>query len=64
MKEFLSRESATFDVKNVEEDHDAYTELLTLGVRTVPLTVIGTTRIKGFDSAALQQALGASGAEP
>ena len=57
MKEFLSREGAVFDVKNVEEDHDAYTELLDLGVRTVPLTLVGTQRIKGFDPAALRQAL-------
>jgi glutaredoxin-like protein NrdH len=63
VKEFLSREGAAFDVKNVEEDHDAYTELLALGVRTVPLTVIGTKRIKGFDPAALQQALEASAGE-
>lgn len=63
MKEFLSHEGAAFDVKNVEEDHDAYTELLALGVRTVPLTVIETKRIKGFDPAALRQALEASGGE-
>jgi glutaredoxin len=63
VKEFLSREGASFDVKNVEEDHDAYTELIDLGARTVPLTVIGTARIKGFDPAALRQALAAAGGE-
>ncbi len=63
MKEFLSREGATFDVKNVEEDHAAYTDLLALGARAVPLTVIGTRRIKGFDPAALRQALDASAGE-
>lgn len=63
MKEFLSREGASFDVKNVEEDHDAYTELLALDVRTVPLTIIGTERIKGFDPAALRQALESSAGE-
>ena len=50
-------------MKNVEEDHDAYTELLALGVRTVPLTIIGTERIKGFDPAALRQALESSAGE-
>ena len=63
MKEFLSREGASFDVKNVEEDHDAYTELLALGVRTVPLTIIGTERITGFDPEALRQALESSAGE-
>lgn len=51
-------------MKNVEEDHDAYTELLDLGARTVPLTVIGTARINGFDPAALRQALAAAAGEP
>ena len=50
-------------MKNVEEDHDAYTELIDLGARTVPLTVIGTAHIKGFDPAALRQALAAAGGE-
>lgn len=57
MKEFLSRAGYDFTVRNVDEDHSAYTELLSLGVRTVPLTVIGDRQIKGFDEAALRQAL-------
>jgi hypothetical protein len=63
VKEFLSREGAAFEVKSVEEDHDAYTALLALGVRTVPLTIIGTERIKGFDPAALRRALEACAGE-
>lgn len=41
----------------MDEDHDAYTDLLALGVRAVPLTVIGDRHVKGFDPDALQQAL-------
>lgn len=57
MKEFLSRAGYDFTVRNVDEDHDAYTDLLALGARTVPLTVIGDRQIKGFDEAAFRQAL-------
>jgi glutaredoxin-like protein NrdH len=61
VKEFLSREGYPFDDRNVEEDHMAYRELVALGVRTVPLTVIGDHRIKGFDEPALRAALAAAG---
>ena len=57
MKEFLSREGVSFTERNVEEDHDAYSELVALGFRTVPLTVIGRHFIKGFDEQALRDAL-------
>lgn len=61
MKEFLSREGHAFTDRNVEEDHEAYSELLALGYRTVPLTVIGDRRITGFDQEALAAALPPSG---
>ena len=57
MKEFLSRAGRRFTVRNVDEDHDAYTDLLALGVRTVPATVIGNTVVKGFDPPGLEAAL-------
>ena len=57
MKEFLSRAGRTFTVRLVEEDETAYDELLALGFRTVPVTVIGETRIRGFDPDALAKAL-------
>lgn len=59
MKEFLSREGYPFTEKNVEEDHEAYGELVELGYRTVPLTVIGAKFIRGFDEQALRDALDA-----
>lgn len=57
MKEFLSRAGHYFTVRNVEEDDAAYEDLLALGVRTIPLTVINGTSIKGFDEAKLRDAL-------
>ena len=61
MKEFLSRAGHRFTVRNVDEEHDAYTDLIALGVRTVPATVIGKTVVKGFDPPALEAALAGGG---
>jgi glutaredoxin len=59
VKELLSREAVPFDVRNVDEDDRAYDQLLALGFRTVPLTIIGARTVKGFDQAALTAALAA-----
>lgn len=64
MKEFLSRAGAAFTVKNVEEDDRAYDELIAFGFRVVPLTVIGDRMIKGYDPAALTDALSALDGAP
>lgn len=61
MKEFLSRAGQTYVAKNVEEDAGAYTELIGLGFRSVPVTIIGRHAIKGYDEAQLREALAASG---
>lgn len=60
MKEFLSREGHAFDTRNVEEDDTAYDELMALGARAVPTTVIGDQVITGFDQARLRAALAAA----
>jgi glutaredoxin len=57
VKEFLSREGHAFVAKNVEEDHAAYTELLALGFRVVPVTVVHDRAITGFDERQLRAAL-------
>ena len=68
MKEFLSREGHTFDVKNIEEDDAAYDELMKLGARSVPVTIIAGTDaaqdvqvVTGFDQNRLREALSAAG---
>ena len=57
MKEFLSREQQAFTVRNIEDDPDAYDELLSRGFRVVPVTIIGGHAIKGYDERALRRAL-------
>ncbi|MCA1561377.1 MAG: glutaredoxin family protein [Acidobacteria bacterium] len=64
MKELLSRDGHPFTARNVEEDHAAYTDLLALGFRTIPVTVIGGRAIKGFDEPALRRALVDAAGEP
>lgn len=59
MKEFLSRAGAAFTVMNVDEDDRAYDALIAHGLRTVPVTVVGDQVIRGYDPAALEQALAA-----
>ena len=57
VKEFLSREGYTFTAKNVEDDDSAYEELIALGVRTIPVAIIGDRMISGFDEPKLREAL-------
>jgi glutaredoxin len=58
VKEFLSREGVAFEVKNVDQDDQAYNELMARGYRTIPVTFVGDRAIKGFDEAALRAAIG------
>ena len=60
MKEFLSREGVTFTSKNVDEDEQAYTELVARGFRSIPVTIVGEHAVKGYDERALREALGTS----
>ena len=57
MKEFLSRERVSFTVRNIDEDDQAYDELIARGVRTVPLTIIGERAVTGYDPTALKRAI-------
>jgi glutaredoxin len=57
VKEFLSRAGAAFSLMNVDEDERAYDALLARGFRSVPVTIIGSRAIRGYDPAALQEAL-------
>jgi glutaredoxin len=57
VKEFLSRAGIAFETKNVDEDEQAYAELIQKGYRTIPVTFIGDRVVKGFDEAALRAAV-------
>jgi glutaredoxin len=57
VKEFLSQNGYTFTARDVDEDDDAYRDLIARGYRTVPVTFVGDRAVKGFDESALRQAL-------
>ena len=57
MKAWLSRERVPFTACNVDEDERAYDDLIARGFRTIPVTVIGETIVKGFDEASLRDAV-------
>jgi glutaredoxin len=67
VKEFLSREGHPFETRNIEDDDAAYDELMKLGARSVPVTLIAADAagsavemITGFDQARLRAALAAA----
>lgn len=57
MREFLSQKGVDFDYRNVDEDPAAMQELLDLGLRSTPVTLVGQEPILGFDRARLEEAL-------
>ncbi len=61
MKEFLSRAGYPFTTKNIEEDHDAYSELLALGFRSIPVTIVDGEAVQGFNEVKLRAALAGRG---
>ena len=50
-------------MRTVDEDDTAYDELLALGYRSVPVTVVGNVVVKGFDPDGLATALASGGGQ-
>ncbi len=61
MKEFLSRTGRAFTVKNVDEDPEAFNEMVAMGFMTIPITIIGDYVVRGYDEKRLREALDATG---
>lgn len=60
MKEFLSRTGRPFTVKNVDEDPDAFNEMVSLGFMTIPITIVDGYVVRGYDERRLREALDAT----
>ena len=56
-KDFLKRNGIEFTVKDVRADVNAREELLAMGFRSTPVTVINGTAVPGFDRARLLELL-------
>ena len=59
MKEFLSQRGIPHTVLNIERDESAARELVELGFRSAPVTVIDGQPVVGFDRERLEELLAA-----
>jgi arsenate reductase-like glutaredoxin family protein len=55
--EYLSQRGVPYTEKNVARDPEAVQELMSMGLRSLPVIVIGDTRLSGFNPAAIDEAL-------
>jgi glutaredoxin-like protein NrdH len=60
VKEFLSRAGRAFTVRNVDEDPDAFNEMVALGLMSIPVTIVGDYVVRGYDEKKLREALAAT----
>jgi hypothetical protein len=60
VKEFLSRTGRPFTVKNVDDDPEAFNEMVALGIMTIPVTIVGDYVVRGYDEKKLREALAAT----
>jgi glutaredoxin len=57
-KEFLSEKGIEFIEKNIQEDQQAFLELVEMGYQTTPLTTIDGEVVVGFEPRELEEKLG------
>jgi glutaredoxin len=55
--EYLSQKGVEFTEKNVSRNSEAVQELMSMGVRSLPLILIGDKRLSGFNPKAIDEAL-------
>jgi glutaredoxin len=55
--EYLSQKGVPFVEKNVARDPAAVQELMSMGLRSLPVIVIGEQRLSGFNPKAIDAAL-------
>jgi glutaredoxin len=55
--EYLSRKGIAYTEKNVSRDPEAVQELMSMGLRSLPVIIIGEKRLRGFNPAAIDAAL-------
>jgi glutaredoxin len=55
--EYLSRKGIPFTEKNVAYNPEAVQELMSMGLRSLPVIVIGEKRLSGFNPARIDEAL-------
>ena len=61
VKVYLSQKGLEFTERNVSLDENARDDLLSLGYRSTPVTVIDDQRVVGYSPPKLEEALQAAG---
>ena len=61
VKVYLSRKDIPFTEMNVSLDRDALKNLVTMGYRTTPVTIIGDDKVVGYSPSKLDAALQSAG---
>ena len=55
--EYLSQKGVAYTEKNVSRDPQAVQELMSMGLRSLPVIIIGDKKLSGFNPAAIDAAL-------
>ncbi len=55
--EYLSQKGVPYTEKNVAQDPEAVQELMSMGLRSLPVIVIGEEQLSGYNPAAIDAAL-------
>lgn len=55
--EYLSQKGVPFTEKNVAYNPEAVQDLMSMGLRSLPVIVIGDKRLSGFNPAKIDEAL-------
>ena len=55
--EYLSQKGVEYTEKNVSRNPEAVQELMSMGVRSLPLILIGDQQLRGFNPKAIDEAL-------
>ena len=61
VKVYLSRKGFEFTEHNVSSDRESLKDLVSMGYRSTPVTVIGEEKVVGYSPAKLDDALEAAG---
>jgi glutaredoxin-like protein NrdH len=57
LKKYLNEQAIEFEERNIDVNNAFIDELQAMGVSSLPLTVIGETKILGFNTTRIQKAL-------
>ena len=58
VKHYLNEQGIAFTDKNIHKDRASRQELMAMGFKSIPVTIVDGQAIQGFDRDRLKQALG------